>query len=130
MQKYVTALQKYEGESWYSGNEIALVDGELKLKAFICRDNSENRKKILKIVDSPEDIVFGNREISYAKLKTVKEFISNQILHDREKYDYIVGCAITSKEIKITMSGNVKKSQINDFLTEFEEYKNYINIVK
>ncbi len=60
MQKYVTALQKYEGESWYSGNEIALVDGELKLKAFICRDNSENRKKILKIVDSPKDIVFGN----------------------------------------------------------------------
>ena len=69
MQKYVTALQKYEGESWYSGNEIALVDGELKLKVFICRDNSENRKKILKIVDSPKDIVFGNEEISYAKLK-------------------------------------------------------------
>lgn len=130
MQKYVTALQKYEGESWYSGNEIARVDGDLKLKVFICRDNSENRKKILKIVDSPEDIVFGNREISYAKLKTVKEFISNQILHDREKYDYIIGCAVTSKEIKITMSAKVKKSQINDFLTEFEEYKNYINIVK
>ncbi len=74
--------------------------------------------------------MFGNGEISYAKLKTIKEFISNQILHDRDKCDYIIGCAITSKEIKITMSGNVKKSQINDFLTEFEEYKNYINIVK
>ena len=45
MQKYVTALQKYEGESWYSGNEIALVDGELKLKVFICRDNSKIAKK-------------------------------------------------------------------------------------
>ena len=82
------------------------------MKVFICRDNSENRKKILKIVDPPKDIMFGNGEISYAKLKTIKEFISNQILQDRDKYDYIIGCAITSKEIKITMSGNVKKSQI------------------
>ena len=56
--------------------------------------------------------MFGNGEISYVKLKTIKEFISNQILHDRDKYDYIIGCATISKEIKITMSGNVKKSQI------------------
>ena len=81
------------------------------MKVFICRDNSENRKKILKIVDSPKDIVFGNGEISYAKLKTISDsqFMLWDEANKKVEYSYL-----SSKHKIDAVDPTVKLSALNN----------------
>lgn len=128
IQSYSAMLQRLEEESWYGGFDEVFVDGVLTLKVLLCDNSKKNQNTVLEVTDATSDIIFETSKVNYSYLKDIKEKISSSIMENHDKYYYVVGCGLTSKDVSVDMLEDVTSEQLNEFLEDFSEYREFISV--
>lgn len=128
IQTYSAMLQQFEEESWYGGFDEVFDNGILTLKVLLCDNSKNNQNTVLAAIGATSDVIFETSKVNYRYLKNIKEKISASIMENHDKYYYVVGCALTSKDVSIDMFEDVTKEQRNEFLKDFSEYCEFISI--
>lgn len=129
IQSNIAALQSLLYEEWFGGYDVQFVNGKLKLRVLL-RDNVENnREKVLQQMGDKQDVIFTTSKVNYQQLKKIKENISEIIFDGEGKHPYIIGCALTSKDIEIVTVKDITKKQREELMEVLSEYSDVINIV-